>query len=133
VRRLSGPLVDRFDLAITLSRPDPDDLFSSRPAESSNEVSKRVSSVRALAAARGVDTNAELPAHTLNDVAPLRPEAAELLERQIRSGGLSARGLHRVHRVARTIADLDASRSLERVHVAEALELRKARMMLVPE
>lgn len=133
MRRLSGPLVDRFDLAVTLSRPDPEDLFSSKPAESSTEVSKRVSSVRVLAASRGVETNAELPAHTLNETSPLRPEAAELLERQIRSGGLSARGLHRIHRVARTIADLGESRSVEKPHVAEALELRKARVTLIPE
>jgi magnesium chelatase family protein len=132
-RRLSGPLVDRFDMAIALSRPDPEDLFCSKPSESTSEVAKRVQSARAVAAARGVAMNAEIPGHLLNEMAQLRPDAAQLLERQIRSGSLSARGLHRIHRVARTIADLEESHSIERPHVAEALELRKARVALIPE
>jgi magnesium chelatase family protein len=132
-RRLSGPLLDRFDITVALSRPDPGDLFCSEPAESTATVAKRVISARALATTRGVDMNAELPGHTLNETAPLRPDAASLLERQIRCGSLSARGLHRVHRVARTIADLEESHSIEKPHVAEALELRKARVSLIPE
>jgi magnesium chelatase family protein len=132
-RRLSGPLVDRFDMTIALSRPDPEDLFCSRPAESTAAVAERVGSARALASARGVEKNADLQAHLLNEVAPLRPDAAEILERQIRSGLLSARGLHRIHRVARTIADLDGEHAIEKQHVAEAPELRKAHLVLVSE
>jgi len=132
-RRLLGPLVDRFDMTMALSRPDPEDLFCSRPAESTAEVANRVLAARALATFRGVEKNAELPGHVLNEVAPLLPDAAELLERHIRSGLLSARGLHRVHRVSRTIADLEESHSIEKPHVAEALELRKAHFALVSE
>ena len=132
-RRLSGPLVDRFDLAVGLSRPEPEDLFSNVSPESSEEVAGRVAEARDLARSRGVKANADLPEHVLNEVAPLRPEAAGMLERELRSGGLSARGLHRVHRVARTIADLDRSPAIERVHTAEALELRKARQAIVGE
>jgi magnesium chelatase family protein len=132
-RRLSGPLVDRFDLAVGLSRPQPEELFSNLASESSSEVGKRVSLARAVARSRGVKTNADLPSHLLNEVAPLRPDAARTLERELRSGGLSARGLHRVHRVARTIADLEGSLAIESAHVAEALELRRARKAIVAD
>jgi magnesium chelatase family protein len=132
-RRLSGPLLDRFDLAIALSRPDPSDLFCASKAEPSAEIAKRVESVRWIARSRGVTMNSVLPSSSLNELAPLRPEAANMLERQLRSGSLSARGLHRIHRVARTIADMEESNYVEKHHVAEALELRKARSVLISD
>jgi magnesium chelatase family protein len=69
--------------------------------------------------------NAQLPAWRLDEVAPLRPAAAQLLEHKLRAGQLSARGLHRVRRVARTVADL-AGRELEVTEedVSLALALR---------
>jgi magnesium chelatase family protein len=80
-----------------------------------------------------VRTNAELPAKRLDEVAPLRGDAQELLERRLRSGTLSARGLHRVRRVARTLADLDgAPPVIGAGHVAAALELRVAFAALAP-
>jgi magnesium chelatase family protein len=133
-RRLSGPLLDRFDLAISLSRPDVDDLVSGEPGECSAEVAERVRFARLEATARGVRCNSELPASSLDETSPLTPDAAALLERRLRSGSLSARGFHRVRRVARTIADLDRVGPLVGPRqVAEALSLREARAGLLVE
>lgn len=127
-RRLSGPLLDRFDLAVALTRPDSDDLLGGTPGEPTSVVAARVGAARGAAGARGVRTNAELTADRLRATCPLSPSASAMLERHFRCGGLSARGVYRVWRVARTIADLeDPLRSLTDVHVAEALALRTAR------
>jgi magnesium chelatase family protein len=109
--RISGPLLDRFDLRVTVDRPEVSQLLPRRPgrdssAETTATVAARVAAARRLAAARGVRCNAELAASALDDVAPLDPEARMVLEAQLRHGRLSARGLHRVRRVARTLADL---------------------------
>lgn len=131
-RRLSGPLLDRFDLAVSLCRPDADDLLRGMPGEPTAAVAARVGAARGAAAARGVRTNAELPDDVLRATCPLTARAAAMLERHLRSGALSGRGLYRVWRVARTIADLeDPARPLADVHVAEALALRAARQSLV--
>jgi magnesium chelatase family protein len=131
LRRLSAPLLDRFDLAITMSRPDVEDLLGGPPGDSSATVAARVTGARELAHARGVRCNAELAVDQLEDRTTLSPEAAALLERRLRSGALSARGLHRVRRVALTIADLDGVPRVDERQVAEALQLRAARSVLV--
>lgn len=105
-RRLSGPLVDRFDLRVDVARADPGDLLSGAPGESTAEVAARVAAARGRAAARGVRANAHLPATLLDDLAPVTADGRRLLEAALRSGSLSGRGLHRVRRVARTLADL---------------------------
>ena len=105
-RRLSGPLLDRFDLRLDVVRPDPGDLLAGPGGEASADVAARVRRARAVAAERGVRTNADVPAERLDELAPLQPAAALLLEHALRAGSLSARGLHRVRRVARTLADL---------------------------
>ena len=131
-RRLSGPLLDRFDLAVPLSRPAVGDLLGGAPGEDSAAVAARVRRARRLAAGRRVRANAELPAELLASGCPLSAAAATLLERRLQDGTLSARGLHRVWRVARTVADLDGvDGCLEDRHVAEALALRAARDTLL--
>lgn len=133
-RRVSGPLLDRFDLAVSLSRPAADDLLGGSSGEPTAVVAERVLRARVAAAARGVRANAELPADVLRGACPLSAPAAAILERHLRSGALSARGLYRVWRVARTVADLeDPARPLEELHVAEALALRAARQNLLVE
>jgi magnesium chelatase family protein len=132
LRRLSAPLLDRFDLAITLGRPDVEDLLGGPPGDSSAVAAARVERARAVAHARGVRCNAELAVEDVNDRLTLSADAAALLERRLRSGSLSARGLHRVRRVAQTIADLDGESAVGERQVAEALQLRAARSALVP-
>jgi magnesium chelatase family protein len=131
-RRLSAPLLDRFDIAIRVDPPLADELISDRPAENSVSVARRVGSARRRAVARGVPFNAALAASRLEEAVPLTPDAASIIEKQVRSGSLSARGLHRVRRLARTLADLDgAEHAVEESHVREALLLRSRRDLLL--
>jgi magnesium chelatase family protein len=124
-RRLSGPLLDRFDLRVEVTRPSVPDLMGQARSEPTAAVRARVLAARALAEARGVPTNAAIPVDRLDAVAPLAPDAGEVLAQALRSGRLSARGLHRVRRVARTVADLQRDLApLTAAHVATALSLR---------
>jgi magnesium chelatase family protein len=80
---------------------------------------------------RGVRSNSALASNVLDDVAPMASAARRLVERRLRSGALTARGLDRVRRVARTIADLDgAGLEISAEHIAAALELRVGREAL---
>ena len=131
-RRLSAPLLDRFDIAIWVGRPQIDDLVGGQPGEATALVAARVSSARRRAAERGVAVNAMLAGSSLDELAPMNRGAAAIVERHVRSGALSARGLHRVRRLARTVADLEGSGELvEEVHVQEALVLRCRRDLLL--
>jgi magnesium chelatase family protein len=125
-RRVSGPLLDRFDLRVVVSRPEVSELLDDRRSEPSAVVAARVAAVRGIAADRGVRCNAELSGSALDRVARLSVEARRLVEHRLRSGRLSARGLVRVRRVARTLADLDNQDGavVDERAVAAALELR---------
>jgi magnesium chelatase family protein len=124
-RRMSGPLLDRFDLRIEVGRPDVAELLDTSGGEPSRDVASRVAVARRAASARGVSVNAELPAWRLDDVAPLDAAASRLVERALRTGRLTGRGLGGVRRVARTIADLAGHDGRLRVdHVSAGLALR---------
>ncbi len=124
-RRLSGPLLDRFDLRVEVSRPSVSDLMGRSLGESSQAVRARVSAARDLAGARGTETNAAIPVDRLDEMAPLGKGAADVLVTALQSGRLSARGLHRIRRVARTVADLQQHEApVTAAHVAIALGLR---------
>jgi magnesium chelatase family protein len=128
-RRVSGPLLDRFDLRVEVGRPDVEDLLASVSGEHSRAVSARVAAARRRAAARGVATNADIPAWRLDDDAPLDLASTRLLERALSAGRLSGRGLGGVRRVARTVADITAADEpldtpLTAEHVSTALVLR---------
>ncbi len=124
-RRLSGPLLDRFDLRVHMARPSAAELFATEPAEASAAVAQRVSAARSIARERGVGTNVTLRADQADDLAPLGPDAKRMLVRAVEQGRLSARGVHRVRCVARTIADLDGDTGpLGERGVAAALALR---------
>lgn len=130
VRRLSGPLLDRFDLRIAVGRPDVGELLGGLPGESSSLVAARVVGAREAARARGVRCNAELPGPQLETEVRLTAAAARILEHKLRTGTLTARGLHRVKRVARTVADLCGCDRVDDEHVCTAIELRADRSML---
>lgn len=126
-RRLSGPVLDRFDLRVEVHRPDATALLTPHAEESSAAVAARVAEVRLRALARGVRSNAEIPAERLDEVTPLAEGARRMLDAALRQGRLTARGLARVRRVARTIADLDGIASdapLGAEPVALAMTLR---------
>jgi len=133
-RRLSGPLLDRFDIAVRVERADATSLLGSGAGEATAPVAARVATARQRAADRGVSTNSRLPSRSLDELAPVDDGAGALLERHLRARGLSARGLHRVRRLARTLADLDgADDTLTVPHVTEALFLRGGRSLLLGE
>jgi len=125
LRRVSGPLLDRFDLRLAVRRPTVTELLDAKPAESTAQVANLVASARRRAAARGVERNGDIPGHLLDELAPLTAAAAAVLRGELERGRLSGRGLHRVRRVALTITDLAASPppvDVDAVH--EALGLR---------
>ena len=129
--RLSGPLIDRIDLHIEVPAVTAADLILPPAAEGSREVAERVARARAMQAERyaaaglpQVRTNAGANGPLLEDVA--RPDSGglALLRDAADAMRLSARGYHRVLRVARTLADLDGADKVARVHLAEALSYR---------
>jgi magnesium chelatase family protein len=125
LRRFSGPLLDRFDLRVAVTRPHVDELLAAKPAESSKDIALRVATARELAISRNGCLNSALSADELEKCAPLSPAAASLLRHHVERGRLSGRGYHRIRRVARTVSDLrDQSECIDEVHVAVALALR---------
>ncbi len=106
-RRVSGPILDRFDLRIEVAPPDSSVLLDSSVEESTAVVGARVAKVRAISAERGFRSNASVPDDRLDQVAPLEGEALELVRKALENGLLTGRGLRRIQRVARTVADLE--------------------------
>jgi magnesium chelatase family protein len=105
-RRLSGPILDRFDLRIAVQRLASDELLGEAAGEATAAVRERVMAARARAEARGVGMNAVLPTSRLSEVAPLSEAAETAIRRELDRGRLSARGFTRAWRVALTLTDL---------------------------
>jgi magnesium chelatase family protein len=129
--RLSGPLLDRIDLHIEVPAVTAADLILPPPAEGSREVAARVARARDIQAERyaamglsNLRTNAQLSGPALEEVARADSAGMTLLRDAADSMRLSARGYHRILRVARTLADLDAAETVGRMHLAEALSYR---------
>jgi magnesium chelatase family protein len=129
--RLSGPLIDRIDLTIEIPAVTAADLILPPPAEGSREVAERVARARAIQIERyaaiglpHIRTNAAASGPVLEDVAKPDASGMKLLREAAEAMRLSARGYHRVLRVARTLADLDGADKVTRVHLAEALSYR---------
>ncbi len=129
--RISGPLMDRIDLRIEVPAVTAADLILPPPSEGSSEVAARVAAARDIQVARyaaaglpNVRTNAEAPASMLEEVAQPDAQGLKLLRDAAETMRLSARGYHRVLRVARTLADLDGADTIGRLHLAEALSYR---------
>ena len=127
--RISGPLMDRFDLRIEVPPVAFTDLDLPSASESSAAVAARVDQARAVQQSRYADRpdmrlNADAEGEALEEVATPDRQGRDLLAKVAERFGLSARGYHRVLRVARTIADLDGSDRVLRAHVAEAVSYR---------
>jgi len=129
--RLSGPLLDRIDLHIEVPAVTAADLIQPPPSEGSREVAARVARARDIQVERyaalglsDVRTNAQAHGPVLEDIARADGTGLALLRDAADSMRLSARGYHRVLRVARTLADLDGAEKVGRVHLAEALSYR---------
>ncbi|HEX9857429.1 MAG TPA: YifB family Mg chelatase-like AAA ATPase, partial [Paracoccaceae bacterium] len=129
--RISGPLMDRFDLRIEVPPVAYSDLDLPASGDGSATVAARVAAARQCQTARfgdhpGMRVNADAEGAVLEEIAAPDTEGRALLVRVAERFGLSARGYHRVLRVARTIADLDGSETVRQPHVAEAVSYRLA-------
>ena len=129
--RISGPLMDHFDLWIEVPPVAFTDLDLPPSGDNSATVAARVAEAQAVQGrrfgqAKGIATNSDIEGAMLEEVATPDTEGRELLLKIAEKFGLSARGYHRVLRVARTIADLDRSASVRRPYVAEAASYRIA-------
>ncbi|MDD3028729.1 MAG: YifB family Mg chelatase-like AAA ATPase [Alphaproteobacteria bacterium] len=127
--KISGPLLDRIDCHVDVPAVKASDLSLPPPAEGSAAVAARVASARAIQTERfrnvaGVRTNAEADGVLLEEIAAPDSEGRALLTKAAEQLKLSARGYHRVLRVARTLADLEGGGGVTRTHVAEALSYR---------
>jgi magnesium chelatase family protein len=126
--RLSGPVLDRIDIRIEMERLPKREIFRAEPGEPSAVVRQRVVRARERQAERlaplGIATNAEIPPQRLAELVPLRPGARRIIEDAVEAHGLTARGVHRALRVARTIADLAGTEVIEDEQALEAVSYR---------
>ena len=137
--KISGPLFDRIDLHVEVPSVNPADLALPPPAEGTAEIAARVMAAREIQTARfaalaqwdenkggnPIRVNAEADGEILEKIAAPDAQGRALLVEAADRMHLSARGYHRVLRVARTLADLEAAETITRLHIAEALSYRR--------
>ncbi len=135
--KISGPLFDRIDLHIDVPAVNPADLGAAAPSEASSVIAKRIAAARDIQKQRyasfnanrppdaPIRTNAEADGKLLEEVAAPLEDGRKLLMEAAERMKLTARGYHRVLKVARTLADLEAAQQVTRLHIAEALSYRR--------
>jgi magnesium chelatase family protein len=124
--KLSGPLLDRIDLHITVPRLKPEELINQQPGEPSSAIRARVSGARQVQAQRfgGAKVNASMSPREIREMAGMDDECRGFMQQAAARMNLSARVFDRLLKVGRTIADLESSPSLHKRHLAEAIQYR---------
>lgn len=128
-RKLSGPLLDRIDLHVEVPRLKYEEMAKKEGAgESSKDIRKRVENARNIQVARftsdGILTNREMSVRHIKKYCALDETAEKMMKNAVSSMGLSTRTYHRLLKISRTIADLEASENIKPQHLAEALQYR---------
>ncbi|MGN0151402.1 MAG: YifB family Mg chelatase-like AAA ATPase [Wujia sp.] len=128
--RISGPLLDRIDINMDVKPIQYEELFMGRQGEKSSSIRERVERARQIQAKRfdgeTINFNAQMDGKMLQKYVSLPQEGQELMEHAFRNMSLSARGTHRILKLARTIADLDGSDSIKVIHLREAIFYRNS-------
>jgi magnesium chelatase family protein len=126
--RISGPIMDRFDIHLEVPDIDIHLLRSAPKGESSKDIATRVKAARDLQAERyegyGFRTNSRLDGNLLTEYAMPADEGLDILNKAASKFKMSMRGYNKILRVARTIADLEGSKNVNKMHIAEALSYR---------
>jgi magnesium chelatase family protein len=129
--RISAPLLDRIDIHIEVPRMTHEDLTANaRAEESSQQIRQRVQQAYAVQMQRAGKMNAQLGSREVDEHCGLRPADAKLLEQSMNHFKLSARAYHRILKLARTIADLNAAESITAIHLSEAISYRTLDRMM---
>jgi len=123
-QKISGPLLDRFDLHVEVPAIRISDLHDDVQQESSETVKLRVKTARSLALARSGGSNHQLQGKMLDQHCPLSKQDKIMLENALQKLGMSARAYHRIVKVARTISDLQGAENIATAHLLEALSFR---------
>jgi magnesium chelatase family protein len=130
-RKISGPIIDRIDMWVTVSNVDYDKLSDqTKQGESTKTIKERVEKARNLQqirfknSPRRIKNNSDMNAKDLNLYCPLEENVKKLLNQSAEKLALSARAYHRVIKLARTIADLENSEKITENHILEALQYR---------
>jgi magnesium chelatase family protein len=123
--RISGPLLDRIDIHIEVAAVTVDELSRAPAGEASQRIRERVENARARMTTRQEKPNSKLTSAEVERYCSLSDGPAAILQRAITKLGLSARGYHRILKVARTIADLAGVNEIGAAHVAEAVQYRR--------
>ncbi|MCW7539575.1 YifB family Mg chelatase-like AAA ATPase [Aquabacterium sp. A7-Y] len=123
--KLSGPLLDRIDLQAEVPAVPPQDLMAAPDGEASEAVARRVAAALQRQQDRQGCSNARLTGAAIDRHCAMAPAAAEFLQTTATRLGWSGRGLHRVQKLARTIADLEGAALPGKSHIAEAMQLRR--------
>ncbi len=129
-RKLNGPVLDRIDMQVEMLPPSPREIVSSPPegGETSEEVARRIISARKTQRVKlskfGVSTNSRINARRIDEAVNITEEGKRLLVAGAEKFHLTARSVHRIMKIGRTIADLDESEKVHPRHLAEALQYR---------
>ncbi|MBR1597480.1 MAG: YifB family Mg chelatase-like AAA ATPase [Lachnospiraceae bacterium] len=128
IRRLSQPMLDRMDMCLQVKRIEYKDLCGRQKEETSGDIKKRIVHAKDIQRKRliklGVNCNSQIPPKELNSICMLGEEEVKLIEEMFEKLELTARGMNKILKVSRTIADLDDSEEVTRNHILEALSYR---------